>query len=49
MTCTSTASPSACPAGPLTVANLLSGVTLGTLPATAGGNTVSFEFTCNVQ
>lgn len=49
VTCNSTATPSACPAGPLTVANLQSGVALGNLPATAGSNTVSFSFSCMVQ
>ncbi len=49
VTCTSTAAPSACPAGPLTVANLTAGVTLGTLPATVGANTVTFTFNCTVQ
>ena len=49
VTCSSTASPSACPAGALTVANLTAGVTLGTLPATAGGNTATFVFGCSVQ
>jgi uncharacterized repeat protein (TIGR01451 family) len=49
VTCSSTASPSACPAGALTVANLTAGVTLGTLPATAGGNTATFAFGCTVQ
>jgi uncharacterized repeat protein (TIGR01451 family) len=49
VTCTSTASPSACPGGALTVANLAAGVTLGNLPATAGGNTVTFTFNCTVQ
>ena len=49
VTCSSTASPSACPAGPLTIASLQSGVTLGNLPATAGGNTVTFGFSCTVQ
>lgn len=48
-TCSSTASPSACPAGPITVANLASGVTLGTLPSTAGSNTVTIAFSCTVQ
>ena len=37
------------PAGPLTVADLSVGVALGTLPATAGGNTVTFSFDCEVQ
>jgi uncharacterized repeat protein (TIGR01451 family) len=49
VTCSSTASPSACPAGALTVANLTAGVALGTLPATAGGNTATFVFGCTVQ
>lgn len=49
VTCTSTASPSACPGGALTVANLTAGVTLGALPATAGGNTATFAFGCTVQ
>lgn len=47
MTCSSTASPSACPDGALTVANLVAGITLGNLPATSGGNT--FTFDCTVQ
>lgn len=49
VTCTSTASPNACPGGPLTVANLQAGVTLGTLPATASANTATFTFSCSVQ
>ena len=48
VTCTS-AAVGACPAGPLTVANLTTGVTLGTLPATAGSNTVTFSFSCTVR
>lgn len=48
VTCTSPAA-GACPAGPLTVANLTAGVTLGTLPATVGSNTVTFTFNCTVQ
>ena len=48
VTCTS-AAVGACPAGPLTVANLTTGVTLGTLPAAAGSNTVTFSFSCTVQ
>ncbi len=48
VTCTSAAA-GACPAGPLTVANLTAGITLGTLPATAGSNTVTFSFSCAVQ
>ncbi len=48
VTCTSTA-PGACPAGPLTVADLATGIALGTLPATAGGNTATFAFSCTVQ
>lgn len=39
----------ACPAGPLTVADLTAGVTLGTLPATVGSNTVTFTFSCSVN
>ena len=39
----------ACPAGPLTVANMTAGVTLGTLPATVGSNTVTFTFNCTVN
>lgn len=49
VTCTSTATPSACPAGPLTVADLQSGVTLGNLPASLGSRTVTFGFSCTVQ
>lgn len=49
VTCSSTASPSACPGGALTVADLAAGVTLGNLPATSGGNTVTFTFDCTVQ
>lgn len=49
VTCTSAASPSACPAGAITVANLVAGVTLGTLPATAAANTVSLSFSCTVR
>lgn len=48
VTCSSTATPSACPAGPLTVDSLQSGVTLGDLPAAAGSNTVAFGFSCTV-
>lgn len=44
VTCTGTG----CPAGPITIANLQSGLTLGTLTATAPGNTVSLVFSCNV-
>ncbi len=47
VTCTSTAA-GACPAGPLTVANLTAGVAMGTLPATAGSNTATFSFSCTV-
>lgn len=45
VTCTSTASPSACPGspGPLTIQALLDGVALGTLPA---GESVTFGYTC---
>lgn len=48
VTCTSPAA-GACPAGPLTVANLTAGITLGTLPATAGSNTAVLSFNCVVQ
>ncbi|MFZ5635480.1 MAG: hypothetical protein ACOY82_02725 [Pseudomonadota bacterium] len=48
VTCTSPAA-GACPVGPLTVANLTAGVTLGTLPATVGSNTATFTFSCTVQ
>jgi uncharacterized repeat protein (TIGR01451 family) len=48
VTCTSPAA-GACPAGPLTVANLTAGIALGALPATAGSNTVTFTFSCTVQ
>jgi uncharacterized repeat protein (TIGR01451 family) len=48
VTCTSPA-PGVCPAGPLTVADLTAGLTLGSLPATAGSNTATFTFTCTVQ
>lgn len=47
--CSSTASPSACPAGPLTMQHLLDGVALGTLPADAGGNTVTFQYACTAD
>ena len=49
VTCTSTATPSACPTGALTVGGLQTGLTLGTLPATAGTNTATFTFSCTVQ
>lgn len=48
VTCTSP-SVGACPAGPLTVSSLTAGVTLGTLPATGGGNTATFSFSCTAQ
>jgi uncharacterized repeat protein (TIGR01451 family) len=48
VTCTSAAA-GACPAGPLTVAGLTTGLTLGTLPATAGSNSATFTFNCTVQ
>jgi len=48
VTCASPAA-GACPAGALTVANLTAGVTLGTLPATVGSNTVTFTFSCTVN
>ena len=43
--CSSTATPSACPAGALTVGNLISGVTLGTLQS---GTSATFTFSCTV-
>lgn len=47
--CTSTASPSACPSGALTVGGLLSsGITLGALPSTSPANTATFTFDCTV-
>lgn len=49
VTCTSTATPSACPVGALTIGHLQSGVTLGNLPAAAPNNSATFSFTCNVQ
>jgi uncharacterized repeat protein (TIGR01451 family) len=48
VTCTSPA-PGVCPAGPLTVANLTAGITLGALPSSPGSNFVSFTFSCTVQ
>lgn len=45
VTCTG----AACPGGPITVADLQSGVVLGALPPTAGSNTVTFTFSCAVQ
>ncbi len=48
VTCASPAA-GACPAGPLTVANLTAGIALGTLPATVGSNTVTFTFSCTVN
>ena len=48
VTCTSPTA-GVCPAGPLTVANLTTGITLGTLPAAAGVNTVTFTFNCTAQ
>jgi uncharacterized repeat protein (TIGR01451 family) len=47
VTCTGPAG--TCPAGPLTVANLTAGITLGNLPATSGSNTVTLTFACTVQ
>ena len=50
VTCTSTASPSACPATPITIGDLAAGVALGTLPAAAAGNnTLTLSFTCTVR
>lgn len=45
VTCSSTATPSACPAGALTVADLINGVTLGRLQS---GTSATFTFTCTV-
>ena len=47
VTCSSP-TPGVCPAGPITVGDLAVGVALGTLPATAGANTASFTFACDV-
>jgi uncharacterized repeat protein (TIGR01451 family) len=49
--CTSTATPSACPATAQTVADLTSsaGVTLGTLPVTTNANSATLRFTCTVS
>jgi len=51
VTCTSTASPSACPAAAQTVADLTSaaGIILGALPVTAGANSVTLRFTCTAS
>lgn len=46
--CTSTTA-GACPAGPLTVADLAAGVVLGALSSTPGSNTATFVFACTVQ
>lgn len=43
-----TCSGAACPAGPLTIASLVGGVTLGTLGTSAPGNAVSFSFNCQI-
>ena len=48
VTCTSAAA-GACPAGPLTVANLTAGITIRKLPATAGSTTPTLSFSCTVQ
>lgn len=47
VTCTSPAA-GACPVGPITVSSLTAGQPLGTLPATAGSNTLTMTFTCTV-
>ena len=47
VTCTSTTA-GACPPGPVTVSSLTSGLALGTLPATGGGNTLTLTFACTV-
>jgi uncharacterized repeat protein (TIGR01451 family) len=46
VTCTVIAVGALCPAGPLTFANLLSGLTIATFPANSG---LSFAYTCNVD
>lgn len=46
VTCTVIAVGALCPAGPLTFANLLSGLTIATFPANSG---LSFAYTCNVN
>lgn len=46
--CSSAASPSACPAGAITVADLRAGVALGPLPGAAPANTVTFRYDCVV-
>lgn len=47
VTCSSPAA-GACPAGPITVSSLTSGLALGTLPATGGSNTLTLTFDCAV-
>ncbi|WP_024891870.1 DUF11 domain-containing protein [Luteimonas huabeiensis] len=46
VTCSSSASPSACPAAALTMQDLLNGVVLGALPA---GASVTFGYTCTAD
>ena len=46
VTCTVIAVGALCPAGPLTFANLVSGLTVATFPANSG---LSFAYTCNVN
>jgi uncharacterized repeat protein (TIGR01451 family) len=46
VTCTVSGAGAVCPAGPLTFANLISGLTVGTFPANSG---LSFAYTCNVN
>lgn len=46
VTCSVTAVGALCPAGPLTFADLLSGLTVATFPASSG---LSFAYTCNVN
>lgn len=49
VTCNSAGTPSACPAAPITVGDLSAGVILGTLPGSAGPNTLTLSFSCQVR
>lgn len=50
VTCTSTASPDACPAPSLPLGDLLAGgIVLGTLPAVSGGNSVTLVYACTAD
>ncbi|SIQ88511.1 hypothetical protein SAMN05421546_2036 [Solilutibacter tolerans] len=46
--CTNSAVPTACPAAPITVANLQAGLTLGSLPPTSPDNALTLSFSCTV-